>query len=166
MNRIVFYSPATVPPDESRRQRSVDRSGLLAGASVDALRHIVSRAAESFRAPIAAISIVDRERQWFAAAIGLNTDETPRAISFCAHAILRPGEALVVPDATRDRRFAGNPLVLSAPHIRFYVGIPLVDRHGLPLGTLCIIDSKPRADAPDLVALGLLAHEAEQLFAP
>ena len=88
---------------------------------------------------IAAISLIDNDRQWFKSAIGLDMSETPRSVSFCAHTIQTPG-LMVVPDATKDERFTANPLVLSEPHIRFYAGIRLMDG----VGALCVIGRAPR----------------------
>lgn len=165
MIHIDFHSPADLPANEEQRQQAVDRSGVFKRRGDPALQKLVDEAAKSFHAQIAAISIIDRDRQWFAARIGLEPEETPRAVSFCAHAIHRPGEPLIVPDARQDQRFAGNPLVMFAPHIRFYAGMPLTDRQGYPLGALCIIDAKPRDELPNMFELTLLAREAERLIA-
>ena len=165
MIHIHFHSPAELPPQEEQRQQAVERSGVLRRKGDPELQRVVDQAAELFHVPIAAISIIDRDRQFLAVRTGFDLQETPRAISFCAHTILRPGEPLVVADARRDRRFAGNPQVMFPPHIRFYAGIPLIDRQGYPLGALCVIDSKPRAELPDLFELSLLAREAERQIA-
>jgi GAF domain-containing protein len=162
---IDYHSPAAWPANEDDRQAAVERSGILQRRGDKKLQRIVDEAAEFFRAPIAAISVIDRDRQWFVARNGLEAEETPRAISFCAHAIHRPGEPLIVPDARQDARFVGNPLVMFAPHIRFYAGVPLTDRQGYPLGALCIIDQKPRDATPDMFELALRAREAEWLIA-
>jgi CheY-like chemotaxis protein len=123
----------------------------------DALTRI---AATLFDAPVALISLVDAERQWFKSRIGVEAAETPRAIAFCAHAIERPDQVMVVHDATRDERFADNPMVLQAPRIRFYAGAPLVTSWGHAIGTICVVDTVPRkADARRLEALKLLARE-------
>jgi len=161
---IDFHSPAELPGNEAKRQKAVEQSGILKRRRDPALQKLVDEAATLFQAPIAALSVIDRDRQWFAARTGVDAEETPRAVSFCAHAIHRPGEPLVVPDARRDRRFAGNPLVMFAPQIRFYAGVPLVDRQGYPLGALCVIDSQPREEPPNLFELSLLAREAERLI--
>lgn len=108
--------------------------------------------------PIALVSLVDEHRQWFKSAIGIEDRETPRENSFCSHAILGE-DHLVVPDATKDIRFANNPLVTGESHLRFYAGIPLKCMDGTKLGTLCVIDTKPRKISKE--DLGLLKDLAE-----
>jgi diguanylate cyclase (GGDEF)-like protein len=110
-------------------------------AAFDALTQI---AAEYFKVPISLVSLVDTDRQWFKASKGLSATETPRTASFCAHAILRPDEVMVVEDANLDPRFADNPLVRGDPSIRFYAGAAIRAENGQALGTLCVIDRKPR----------------------
>lgn len=117
---------------------------------------LVEFAQSEFDVPIALISLVDGERQWFKSNIGLPVCETPRDISFCGHAI-HADRPLVVPDATLDPRFADNPLVVGEPRIRFYAGAPLILPGGHAVGTLCLIDRTPRTlDAMDLAILETL----------
>lgn len=104
--------------------------------------------------PIALVSLVEGDRQWFKARVGLDAEETPRSYSFCAHAMLDEA-TMVVPDAREDARFAGNPLVTGEPHIRFYAGAPLRSPAGVPLGSLCVIDMSPRAGLTPLQVQGL-----------
>lgn len=159
----MFMQGSTKATDEASRQAAVDRLDLGAKRWDERLQQLAERAAIVARTPIGAISIIDHARQWLIAKHGTLDDEVPRALSFCALAIHRPGEAMVVSDAMRDPRFADNPLVAKSPPIRFYVGIPLVDRAGYPLGALCVVDHEPREQMPDLYDLAALAREAERI---
>lgn len=155
------YEPNLI--HESLRQAAVDRTGIVRRPKHPALQAIVEDAARLAKAPIAAVTIIDQARQWFAARIGLDTEEGPRSDAFCAHTILRPGEPLIILDALEDVRFAQNPSVLEAPHIRFYAGIPLVNRAGYALGALCVADTQPRSEVFDIYRLSHLARSAERL---
>ena len=120
---------------------------------------ITKIAAAICNTPVALVSFVDEDRQWFKSRYGLSLLETPRDDSFCAHAIKDPFEIMEVPDATRDQRFRDNPLVLEEPRMKFYAGAPLVDGEGFPLGTVCVIDQKPKTLSHDQKsALGALSR--------
>jgi GAF domain-containing protein len=129
--------------DESQRERAIDEIDLGSLRDSGRLDRITAFAAKLCEAPIALVSLVERDRQFFPAKTGLDVHETPRPTSFCAHAMLGD-EIMVVADATRDPRFADNPLVTGDPHIRFYAGAPLVNDEGVPLGSLCVIDRTAR----------------------
>jgi hypothetical protein len=127
-----------------------------AQSSYDDITNIASYITQT---PIALISLVDNKRQWFKSRIGLDAQETSRQISFCTHAIRTPDVTFIVKDATKDPRFAPNPLVTGDPNIRFYAGAPLVTPEGFAMGTLCVIDRKPRElDEHQLDALKALAR--------
>ena len=147
--------PAPTPSNEAERLAALYALLLLDTPPEQRFDKIVEFAAEEFEVPIALISLLDTYRQWFKAAVGLGqTCQTGRDISFCGHAIMRT-EIMVVEDALLDERFHDNPLVTGAPHIRFYAGAPLILSNGLALGTLCIIDTKPRQ--LDAMARAILA---------
>lgn len=129
--------------DEQRRLRKLHRLGLLDSASNEAFDAITRIATRHFGVPISLISLVDGYRQWFKSRVGLDATETPREQAFCAYTI-QSSDVMLVPDATKDPRFAANPLVVGDPNIRFYAGMPLLTPEGLALGSLCIIDRKPR----------------------
>lgn len=132
------------PHNEVDRIAALQSYEILDTACEDAFDNIAHLAAELTSSPISLVSLIDSDRQWFKARVGLEETETPREHAFCAHAILNPDQPLVVNDARQDERFRDNPLVLGAPDIRFYAGMPLVNQEGAALGTLCVIDREPR----------------------
>jgi PAS domain S-box-containing protein len=155
---------ASATHDEAGRLRALSECRVLDTGAEEAFDDIVRLAAQFCRTPVALISLVDRDRQWFKARVGLELEELPREVAFCAHAICGPG-ALVIPDAAADPRFATNPIVTSAPHVRFYAGVPLLTEDGHALGTLCVIDHAPRRLSEEqLGALRVLAHHATALL--
>jgi diguanylate cyclase (GGDEF)-like protein/PAS domain S-box-containing protein len=135
---------APIAINEHERLRAVAEYDTAAGLVASDLDGIALLASSLFQVPMAMVSFVERDRQVFLAKVGLDVCETGRDVSFCAHAI-RGSDIFVVLDATLDPRFSRNPLVTGEPHIRFYAGAPLTGPHGQTMGTLCIVDSKPRA---------------------
>jgi GAF domain-containing protein len=144
---------------EFARQRALDTYRIVDSLPEAAYEDIVQLASTLCGAPIALISLIDRDRQWFKARTGLDVQQTEREIAFCDHAIRQPDRMMEVPDASRDPRFADNPLVTGAPDIRFYAGMPLVTPGGAAIGTVCVIDREPRElDATQRGALAALAR--------
>ena len=149
------------PENETQRLQALHALNLLDTDPEERFERITRLATRVFDAPICMVSFVDAERQWFKSCVGLDVRETPRTVSFCAHAIQR-AEALVVEDARADPRFKDNPLVTGEPQLRFYAGQPLVTFDGYRVGTLCVIDRKPRKfDDADRQALHDLAELVE-----
>lgn len=131
-------------PTEEDRLAALRRYRILDTPRESDFDDLVKLAAEICQTPISLVSLVDLNRQWFKGSYGLDIIETPRRLSFCSHAIKEPESTMVVPDATKDPRFFDNELVTGGPGIRFYAGVPLVTPEGHALGTLCVIDRKPR----------------------
>lgn len=134
---------ASLPDNETARLALLHDLLLLDTPPEERIDKIVEFASAEFNVPICLVSLVDSDRQWFKSRTGVDACETSRDISFCAHA-LSQDSILLVPDALLDQRFHDNPLVTGAPHIRFYAGAPLACKDGLVIGTLCLIDTRPR----------------------
>jgi excisionase family DNA binding protein len=132
-----------MPRDEKARLAAVAASGLVDSAPEPVFDRLTWLATQVTDCPMALVTVLTSRRQWFKSRIGVDLAETPRDWAFCSHAIVQE-EPLMVEDATRDVRFAANPLVTGPLHVRFYAGVPLVDAGGHPLGTLCVLDREPR----------------------
>jgi GAF domain-containing protein len=149
---------APLPPDESARLEALARYQVLDSGAEKNFDDIARLAGFICQSPIATVTLIDRNRQWLKARVGLDVTETPRNMSFCAHTILS-SEVMVVEDATKDSRFSDNPSVTGEAHVRFYAGAPLITPDHFKLGSLCVIDRKPRTlSAEDKQALEALAR--------
>lgn len=153
-----------IPANDAARVHALRQLGILDTPSEEAFDSLTLLVAGIMEVPVALVSLVDANRQWFKSAVGLSATETPRDISFCTHAVFEEA-VLVVEDASADPRFADNPLVINDPFIRFYAGVPLYSTQGFILGTLCIIDTRPRQLSDSrLRQLTLFARQVEQLI--
>lgn len=146
--RAPHAAPYPLLKTEQQRLDAVAASGLVDSPADPAFDRLTWLAAQLTGCPMALVSLLTAERQYFKSRVGLEVTQTPREAAFCSHAILAP-EGLVVADALADERFAGNALVLGQPYIRFYAGVPVTDRQSNRLGTLCVLDSAPRQLSQD-----------------
>jgi GAF domain-containing protein len=155
---------ATLPDNEAARVETLRRYRILDTKPESTFDDLAALASYVCNAPVALISLVDSERQWFKAKKGTTLSETPRDVAFCAHAI-NGTETMVVPDAMLDPRFAQNPLVTGEPGIRFYAGAPILTSDGHALGTVCVIDRAPSSVTPaQSEALKALARQVVSLL--
>lgn len=150
MTAAAQQRPYPVPDNEAERLERLERYQILDTPAEEAFDRATRLASKIMDTPIALVSLVDRDRQWFKSRLGLDVPETPRDIAFCTHAIMTT-DPLVVGDALNDKRFADNPLVLEQPKIRFYAGAPLTTRDGFNMGTLCAIDMVPHEPTADQI---------------
>ena len=151
---------APLPPNEKQRLAALQSYKMLDTRREDGFDDLTRIAAQICGTPMALVSLVDENRQWFKSELGLGVSETPRDLAFCAHAILQE-KVFEVPDADKDVRFHDNSLVTGAPHLRFYAGAPLQTPEGHALGTLCVLDRVPRHLSDDQrEALEALARQA------
>lgn len=159
-----MIAPA-IPADEDIRINTLRSFNILDTSPEERFDRLTRLAKRLFNVLIALVSLVDTDRQWFKSCVGLSASETPRDISFCGHAILGDN-IFIVPDTLADERFYNNPLVTGGPGIRFYAGCTLTVPNGSKLGTLCLIDTKPRIlDEEERILLQDLAHMVEQEIA-
>ncbi len=153
------------PKDEFKRVEALKAYSILDTMPEPEYDDITFLASQICKTPISLISLLDNKRQWFKSHHGLDATETPKELAFCAHAINDKNNILIVPDSRKDKRFFDNPLVTENPHVIFYVGIPLVNKAGFPLGTLCVIDNNPNSlDEFQLKALKALSNQIISLF--
>lgn len=147
--------------EEEKRLKSLENYKLLGTSPEEELQELTEIASTICGTPISLITLIDSHSQWFKARYGVEITHTSREVSFCQHALHQPDEVMVVEDVQKDSRFAQNPFVINDPHVRFYAGAPLVAPEGHVLGTLCILDSKPRKIAAEQTrTLQLLAKRA------
>ena len=164
MEANVTCAVPAIPMDEADRQRALDDLKLVDSPKEERFDRIVQLTQLLFQVPIAYISLIDKDRQWFKSKVGIEANETSRSVSFCGHAILED-KAMVVPDALQDYRFAANPMVLGEPFIRFYAGQPLRGPSGHKVGTLCLADKEARElKEHDLKLLAQLGKLVEREF--
>ncbi len=149
-----------IPENEIDRLTTLQLYQILDTESEKAFDELTQIAALICDTPISLITIIDENRQWFKSSVGLTATETSRDVAFCAHAILK-NELMIIEDATKDERFQDNPFVTQDPNVRFYAGAPLFVKEDVALGTLCVVDTKPRKlDKKQTEALRVLAQAA------
>lgn len=150
---------------EQDRLEALRQYGIMDTPPEEEFDNITSLASRICGTPISLITLLDDQRQWFKASVGIDVKETPIEYAFCAHAIRNPSELTVVPDSRKDERFANNPFVTGEPHIVFYAGMPLVDEDGYALGSLCVLDVQEQTLSPfQLTALKQLAKQVVTLL--
>ena len=156
---------APIPENESFRLKALKDYSILDTLPEVEYDDITQLASQICGTPISSISLIDEKRQWFKSKVGINASETSREDAFCAHTIIEPNKILTIKDSTKDSRFFDNPLVVNEPHVVFYAGVPLVSPDGMALGTLCVMDNKPKElDELQLKTLKALSNQVVSLF--
>ena len=154
-----------IPHNEKERLAQLSQYNIFDAFTEKDYDDITLLAAAICKTPVSLITLIDNKKQWFLSKRGMKQSQTEREYAFCAHAINKPQEIMVVPDSRKDERFEGNPLVLNDPHVIFYTGVPLVNPEGFALGTLCVIDHKPRElNDEQLSALKVLAKQVTNML--
>jgi len=154
-----------IPANEQERLRALYEYDILDTMPEKDFDYLTMIASQICDTPISLVTIIDESRQWFKSNYGVDIRETDREYSFCAHAINTPQTIMVVPDSRLDERFADNPFVTNEPNAIFYAGVPLVTENGFALGTLCIIDNKPRTlNEEQFEALRALSNQVVKLL--
>ncbi|MGY4385954.1 signal transduction histidine kinase [Pedobacter sp. UYP24] len=149
-----------IPENENDRLKALASYQIMDTLPETDLDELTQLASEICQTPVALVSLLDDQRQWFKSYVGVDAKETPKDQAFCSHAILNPQETMVITDARTDKRFSSNPLVTGDPNIVFYAGVPLVNNEGFALGTLCVIDRMPRhLTEGQIKALNILAKQ-------
>lgn len=152
------------PQDEAARIQALREYQILDSGPEETFNDLTRLAAYICETPVAGISLIDADRQWFKSKVGITESETSRDISFCSHAIQQDGP-FIVADALEDDRFKANPLVTATPHIRFYAGSPLVSPEGYKIGTLCVLDRTPRElNLQQVAALRVISNQVITLL--
>lgn len=154
-----------IPADDSERVDSLRSYSILDTLPEEDYDNLTAIAASICNTPVSLVSLIDEGRQWFKSTHGLDVSETAREFAFCAHAINDQSNILAVPDTRTDDRFSDNPFVTGEPHVIFYAGVPLVNFEGFALGTLCVLDYKPRKLSEEQIAgLKALARQVMNLM--
>ena len=161
MTEELGWQPAPTPSNESERLAALHEYKILDTPPEQVFDDLTWLASFICQTPMALVTLIDRHRQWFKSRVGFDSTETPRTESICAYAVLKPEGLMEVPDAAKDRRFAGMPAIAGGPCVRFYAGAPLVGARGYAVGTICVMDREPRALSEDQRhALRILAKQA------
>ncbi|CAM4036058.1 ATP-binding protein [Flavobacterium antarcticum] len=154
-----------IPSNETLRLKALKEYSILDTLPEKEYDDITQLASQICGTSISSISLIDEKRQWFKSKVGLDVNETDKGISFCGHAIMEPNKIFTIKDSRLDERFQDNPLVVGEPHVIFYTGVPLVSPEGFALGTLCVIDDKPKElDSEQLSSLKALSNQVVSLF--